>query len=79
MDFSEFSHTSYIIFSEESIAFTASATNNQNVGDEGKFTFDNVWTNVGGGYQIATSDFVCPVTGYYLFAFSMETQGQQHV
>ena len=46
---------------------------------DGKFTFDRVWTNVGGGYQTGTNDFVCPVSGHYMFYITFETQGKAFV
>ena len=36
-----------------------------------KYTFETVMTNVGGGFQPSTNDFVCPLTGYYMFTFSL--------
>ena len=57
------------------IAFTVSASTDQNVQSGGKFAFDTVFTNIGGGFKPST-DFVCPVTGHYLFSFTMATQSQ---
>ena len=43
------------------------------MGDGIKFAFDTVYTNVGAGWQ-GPNDFICPVSGFYMFAFSMTTQ-----
>ena len=53
------------------IAFTVTASDDQSVELDGKFAFDHVVTTVGGGWQPATNDFVCPVSGHYMFAYSM--------
>ena len=56
------------------IAFTAAATDNQEVAPGEHYVFNDVMTNIGGGYYAPTSEFICPQNGYYMFTFNLGSQ-----
>ena len=53
------------------VAFSASATNQQGVGQSRKYIFDNVITNHGNGYETSIYEFTCPISGLYMFTHSL--------
>ena len=75
---SSFSKTIYyIIFlavSEPTVVFTAAATSHQDVEAKERDVFDNELTTVGGGYDSDSSEFICPLDGYYMFTISLMSQ-----
>ena len=60
--------------SDPIVAFTAAATSDQEVEIGERYVFDNVLTNVGGGYDSDSSEFICPLDGYYMFTISIMSQ-----
>ena len=59
--------------------FTASASTDQTVSDGDKIKFDNVWTNIGGGFSGSTSEFSCTVAGYYMFSVTAMSELKKDV
>ncbi|XP_063401904.1 uncharacterized protein LOC134686161 [Mytilus trossulus] len=60
----------------ETIAFSAYRTSPQSLSDGTKVLFNQVWTNVGNGYQASTGIFTAPREGLYHFtAVLMSTNG----
>ena len=56
------------------MAFTAAATSHQEVETGERYVFANVMTTVGGGYDADSSEFICPLDGYYMFTISIRNQ-----
>jgi hypothetical protein len=54
------------------VAFSAFVDNNPSaIGLEQPVPFNRILTNVGGGYNQHTHAFTCPVTGLYMFTFTI--------
>ena len=49
-------------------AFTVASTSNRNYGPRERFVFDFVLTNHGGGWRPEENEFLCPVSGTYMFS-----------
>ena len=52
------------------MAFSASASAEQEVNERQVIIFDNIVTNIGNHYQAAASVFTCPVNGLYQISVS---------
>ncbi|KAK3097655.1 hypothetical protein FSP39_011768 [Pinctada imbricata] len=61
----------------QAVAFSASISHlfNSSVGPHHHFIYDSVETNVGNHYNQYTGTFTAPSKGVYVFAWSIETQG----
>ena len=55
----------------QAVAFSAYASARQTYSDNDVVVFDNVITNVGGGYSTDTNRFTCPVEGLYLLSLTL--------
>ena len=55
------------------MAFSVSLTSELTIGAESKIEWDFVRTNIGGGYNPTTSEFVCPSDGTYFFNVDVAT------
>lgn len=53
------------------VTFSAYATVDRSYAPGSTLLFDGVITNVGGAYNTDTSEFLCPVRGYYLVSASL--------
>ncbi|XP_045200120.2 uncharacterized protein LOC123554206 [Mercenaria mercenaria] len=61
---------------ESPTAFSASITSDQeHLGQGQDITFDHVITNVGGAYNNHHGSFIAPVSGTYVFYFSLHSPG----
>ena len=60
-----------------SVAFTASRSSSFS-SSIGLIIFDNVITNLGGGYNSSTGIFACPSDGAYVFTWTHMTQNGNH-
>ena len=53
------------------MGFTVFSTSDQNCGSDERVKFQGIITNYGSSFDTSTSQFVCPVNGYYLFSTSV--------
>ena len=78
----------HVFFSEETepppvtaprnvTAFSAYALGSTSYAPDATLVFDNVVTNVGGGYNSTTGEFTCPVGGAYVFSLSIIHETEQ--
>ena len=57
------------------MAFTVARTASQTITEGGRIDFDNIINNIGGRYIPAEDHFVCDQNGYYMFYFSIVSEG----
>merc|ERR1711894_627741 len=55
-------------FAANTVAFTVQLTSTIAVASYGRIPYNNVLTNIGGGYSIQRNEFVAPEAGTYVFS-----------
>ena len=75
LQFKCYSYCNYILEQEEVVAFTAGHDTRRSYSPGEQIEYSIILTNVGGGYIPGQSEFVCPITGTYVFSITSTAFG----